>query len=164
MLVETSGNSQEADEIVLVPVPRRQLAAVYAALADAMGSQPPKANAETAESDERVVVRGQGEWYMSKLETLDGQLGRLPNIRALIDLTAEKAPKGVSFRDAAEATGTPTNQLRAQVGALTKLSIKLFDARTWPMSVDFQAGGEAVYSMDPRVAEWWRVIMANRDA
>lgn len=138
----------ETDEIVMVPVPRSRLGAVYSVLASPPMDTTPEASEETIE------VNGQGPWTAVMMRQLDADLD-IPAIRALINLVAERAPKPLTFEEAVHATGVEAKLLRAQVGSLTKATKRLFGARTWPMSVRYGEAGEAIYSMDPRVAGWW---------
>lgn len=138
-----------SDEIVMVPVPRSQLAAVYRALATT-----PEQAVVAGATDETVDVHGQGPWTSSMVHRLEAEL-ETPAIRQLLTLVATRAPKSLTFAEAVEATGVETRLLRAQVGTLTKTSSRLFGNRTWPMSVRYGEAGEAIYSMHPKVASWW---------
>jgi hypothetical protein len=140
---------QDGDEIFMVPVPKSQLRAVYKVLAD-----PAADNRAPARAEETIEVPGQGPWTASMVRRLEADLEIL-SLRTLITLIAQRAPALLSFQEAAEVTGAEARLLRAQVGSLTKTTNRLFGKRTWPMSVRYGEAGDAIYSMDPRVAEWW---------
>jgi hypothetical protein len=86
--------------------------------------------------------------------------------RTLLDAAADASPTELAMQDVARDRGIPPNQLRAQMGALTKLAVKLFGARVWPVSVRYgdepatatgpAKTGLAYYRMHPKVAEWWK--------
>jgi len=140
---------QDDDEIFMVPVPKSQLRAVYRVLAD-----PVTENTALARAEETIEVQGQGAWTASMVRQLAADL-EIPAVRALITLVAQQAPAPITFQEAVEATGTEVRLLRAQVGALTKTTKRLFGLPTWPMSVRYGEAGDAIYSMLPRIAEWW---------
>jgi hypothetical protein len=139
---------QDSDEIVMVPVPKSQLRAVYKVLAE------PAEQASPARAEETIEVHGQGPWTASMVGRLAADL-EIPAVRALITLVAQRAPSPLTFEEAVGATGAEARLLRAQVGSLTKTAKRLFGVRTWPMSVRYGEAGDAIYSMVPRVAEWW---------
>jgi hypothetical protein len=147
---------QDDDEIFMVPVPRSQLRAVYGVLAG-----PPAEQGALARVEETIEVQGQGPWTASMAGRLEADL-EIPAIRALITLLAQRAPMPLTFQEAVEATGEETKLLRAQVGSLTKTTKRLFGSPTWPMSVRYGEAGEAVYSMVPRIAEWWIEAIGRR--
>jgi hypothetical protein len=137
------------DEIVMVPVPKSRLGAVYTALANPATEPSPPAKAEEA-----VEVVGQGTWTASDIGRLEAELA-IPAIRAFIMRLAEQAPRALTFQEAVLVTGIEANRLRAQLGSLSKLSKRVLGRTTWPMSVRWVEGGGALYSMEPKVAEWW---------
>jgi hypothetical protein len=147
---------QDGDEIFMVPVPKSQLRAVYRVLADPATGQKALSRVE-----ETIEVQGQGPWTASKVYRLEADL-EIPAVRALITLIAQRAPMPLTFQEAVEATGAETRLLRAQVGSLTKTTKRLFESPTWPMSVRYGEAGEAIYSMVPKVAEWWIEAIGRR--
>jgi hypothetical protein len=140
----------------MVPVPKSQLRAVYQVLAD-----PATAQKALARAEETIDVQGQGPWTPSMISRLEADL-QIPAVRTLITLLAKRAPKPLTFKEAAEATGAEARLLRAQVGSLTKTAKRLFGHPTWPMSVRHGEAGDAIYSMVPRVAEWWIEAIGRR--
>jgi hypothetical protein len=139
--------SQEG--LVLVPVPVQYLRAVYKLLAEMM-------DAPSDEPDEEGIVVDdvQGRWTRSMVVTLHGRL-HLDGVRAMLDALAKFAPEEAAMLAGAELAGVTPHQLRAQMGALSKLTKKLFKKTTWPMSVRYNEAGQAFYSMPVGIAAWW---------
>src|SRR5271157_1231770 len=127
----------DSDEIVMVPVPRSQLNAVYRVLANPAGRQD-----EPATLEETVLIHGQGPWTESMVSKLEADL-EIPAVRGLITLIAERAPKPLTFEEAVGELRVEAKLLRAQIGSLTKTAKRLFGARTWPMSVRYGEAGDA---------------------
>lgn len=132
----------------MVPVPKSRLAAVYAAL------NPETAQAVAAQPEETVEISGQPALTASMVSRLESELD-IAAVRALIDRLAEQSPKSLTFTEAVQVAGVEFTVLRAQLGSLSKISKRLFGDAIWPMQVRQPGGGEAVYSMDPKVAKWW---------
>ncbi len=152
---------QISDEIVLVPVPKPHLPAVYAALSKSMNQADQTRPVDATQDVEAVAVKGfrnEGRWTEAKVRRVEGILSsrRFPATRALLTMAAERAPKAVTFGEAAEAAGVPEKRFRGELGALTKVIKRLFDGeRSWPVSVHYGDQGEASYTMDPQIAHWW---------
>lgn len=92
-------------------------------------------------------------------------LGSRTRARAVVRMTAEAAPKEVTLAEVSGAVGIGVPQLRAELGAMTKLCKKLYNgAKTWPFSVRWTLGGVANYSMDQRIARWWLALDADDDS
>ena len=140
----------ENDEIVLVPVPRSMLGAVYRVLGN-----PAKSEDLESASDSGVSVFEQGRWTEPMVQRLEGELDQASPVRGLITLVASLSPKSLTFGEAVSELQVESNVLRAQVGSLTKATKRLFGRATWPMSVRYGDAGEATYSMEPEVADWW---------
>ena len=136
------------DEIIMVPVPKSRLADVYAALA-----KPAKEGADVP-AEEKIEVPGQGSLTALMVGKLASEL-KIPAVRTLLTRLAEQAPESLTFKEAVRVTGIESNALRAQLGSLSKISKRLFSHTIWPMHVGYVDGGEAVYSMDPKIAAWW---------
>jgi hypothetical protein len=148
------------DEIVMVPVPRSALPAVYATLSRSMNS-PGSSDAGPIGDGTAVSVKGtrsEGRWTEMKLQRVEGILSprKFPATRALFTMAAERAPRTVTFGEAADRAGVEVKRFRGELGALTKVIKRLFDGETsWPVSVHYGDQGEASYSMDPQISEWW---------
>jgi hypothetical protein len=138
-------------DIVLVPVPTQHLDAVYRLLADLMARPSPPQNDEKAfHVDDR-----QGDWRNSMIDKLRKEIHLRAVIR-LLDALAEAAPEEVLMQDFVAANpDIESNTLRAQMGAFTKLSSRLFGRQTWPFSVRYGDQGQAFYKMSTEIADWW---------
>jgi hypothetical protein len=151
MLDETN-SSYENEEIIMVPVPRSALRRVYEAIASP-AEQAAKSGALIPVAP--VLTGSQSEWTADLISRLDAEL-TYPGVRVLLTLAAERAPRPITFAEAAAAAGVQETQLRGQLGALTKIVKRLLGgSRTWPLAVRFGDNGEAIYTMDRQVAEWW---------
>lgn len=153
-----SGN----DPIVMVPVPRSQLQAVYKALASPAADDLPRSSSKLAEeaadksatiSEDRINVQGIP-WTSSKVKRLEEELTHWI-ARELVTLVAQRAPRSVSFQEVMEETNNYPSELRGAGAALTKTTKRVFGMKSWPMSYRWNGTGRAVYSMDPKVATWW---------
>ena len=150
------------NDIVMVPVPRQHLEAVYGFLAGRTSSEGP-----TSPPEQGVEVEGQYSWTREMLLKLKTNL-HLQDARTLLDAVAAASPEEVSMRDVAADNEIDPLKLRAQMGALTKLAKKLFSEPIWPVAVRYgdEAGTEtkpgatglAYYRMPMEVAEWWKSI------
>lgn len=70
---------QGDDDIVMVPVPRSKLGAVYVALGTAYTApvEPAAVQGAPAQAEEAVEVYGQGPWTASQVARLEHELRRL---------------------------------------------------------------------------------------
>lgn len=174
---ENVDESPQDDEIVMVPVPKKHLARVYAALASSMAPErplevgfPPDEPASHADpgpkpDGEAVLVdKRNGWWTPDMLRLLHARL-TYAGARAVVRMTAEAAPKEVTLAEVSDSIGIGVPQLRAELGAMTKLCKKLYNgSKTWPFSVRWTLGGVANYSMDQRIARWWLDFEADDDS
>jgi hypothetical protein len=99
--------------------------------------------------------RPSGYWTRGKIELLHAELA-YPGARAVLDEAAHRAPRSVLLREVSERTGNRTEQISAELGAMTKLCKRLFGRDSWPVTVRSTADG-ASYQMDPEIAQWWRL-------
>jgi hypothetical protein len=154
--------STTTSEIVMVPVPREHLEAVYRFLAD-QTSRPVVAPPTVAGG---VAVEGQGVWNPNKLAKLKTATAHLPQLHLLLEAIAEASPNEVSMREVIRETEISSDKMRGQISGLTKAALKLFGERHWPFSVrygdeggtDIEAGrtGAAYYRMPIEIAQWWK--------
>jgi hypothetical protein len=135
------------NELALVPVPRKYLPDVYALLGERMA-----ANVES--SGEVSYIEGQGPWQLTMIIRLRSNI-RLQGIIAVLDACALSPNTDVPMLEVATSIGMPSKQLAAQMGSLSKVTKKLFGHITWPISVRYQDGGQAIYSMNETIAAWW---------
>jgi hypothetical protein len=148
--------SPDPGDVVLVPVPRKYLGAVYAALGTVMASDDvePAPASEAVPADEVLVDQRNGSWTEAMVRRLHANLVVYPAAKALLDLCALRAPDEVTLAQVAEECDIKATQVRAELGAMTKMVKRMFGRKTWPVSVRW-SGGVANYSMKPKVAEWW---------
>jgi hypothetical protein len=145
--MEAHCQADPEDELALVPVPRKCLRDVYALLADRMAT-----NDEP--SDEISEIEGQGSWRSAMVDRLRSNI-RLEGIIAVLDACAASPNTDVPMLEVATSIGMPSKQLAAQMGSLSKITKRLFGRITWPISVRYQDGGQAIYSMNETIATWW---------
>lgn len=101
-----------------------------------------------------LSTRPSAYWTRGKIELLHAELA-YPGVRALLDEAARRAPRSVLLREVSERTGSRTEQISSELGAMTKLCKRLFGRDAWPVTVRSTADG-ASYQMDPEIAQWWR--------
>ncbi len=151
----------EEDEVVMVPVPKRHLQVVFAALASAMAKPNASDVPRVDDASEAVKVGGArpaGRWSELKVQALEAELNpkTFPGARTLFTMCAERSPRPVTFADASRRAGLGDKQLRGELGALTKVAKRVFHGDlSWPIAVRYGDAGEAHYSMDPIIATWW---------
>ena len=170
------GSLGDNDEIVMVPVPKNLLASVCSTLAGLMAGGegvtgfPPDEPATHEEPGPKpdgvaVLVDKRNGWWTDEMARLLHARLNYPGARAVVRMTAEAAPKEVTLAEVSESVGVGVPQLRAELGAMTKLCKKLFNGtKTWPFSVRWTLGGVANYSMDERIAQWWLALDAEADS
>jgi hypothetical protein len=129
----------------------------------ALGSIAPRSNSGEGCHAHRPVSRAairalstrpSGYWTRGKIELLHAELA-YQGARAVLDEAAHRAPRSVLLREVSEQTGSRTEQISAELGAMTKLCKRLFGRDVWPVTFRSTADG-ASYQMDPEIAQWWR--------
>jgi hypothetical protein len=143
------------EEIVSVPVPRRHLGVVYAALARAMNAD---ASGPPAPLPAGEPVRPSWDWATEPLalERLRDELGASAAF-AMMDLTSERPGEWVSFHEIVKRAGRTEGEARADLGTLTKLVRKTIgEGASWPAEWQFAGEEGAQYRMTPEVADAWR--------
>lgn len=143
----------DPSEIVNVPVPRAHLGVVYAALGAAMAGEV-EASTEGKASTGVLIDDGNGIWTEEMMRRLQANL-HYPGPKALLGLCAERTPEEVMLDEVAQQAGVEVTQIRAELGAMTKLCKRLFGRKTWPISVRWTPTGYGIYSMKREVAAWW---------
>lgn len=143
------------DGIVLLPVPLKhahEVARFSAALTS--GRIEPAAHGATGRLDKTVMVEGQGPWTQARLNRLADSV-TYGAVLALLDECANRHGQWVSKAEVEEAGGFSAIQLRNELGALSKKTIKLFGEAIWPMEWKKERGTYS-YRMNTVVAEWWK--------
>ncbi|GAB3077749.1 hypothetical protein [Pedococcus soli] len=141
------------DEIVLLPVPLRyaqQVAEFSASLAAGLTPTTPES---AADGEEAVVVPGQGAWTTDMVDRLADAV-TYEAVLALMDSCASQRGQWVPKSEVEEVHSFSAIQLRNELGALSKKSIKLFGEAIWPMEWKKERGAYS-YRMDTVVAQWW---------
>jgi hypothetical protein len=119
------------------------------------GNDQPPADMHRAPAAQEVLVdERNGSWTEAMVRRLQPNL-EYPAARAVLDLCSERAPDEITLEDVVEKAGIKDTQIRAQLGAMTKLCKRLFQRNTWPISVRWTGTGRANYSMKPEIAAWW---------
>lgn len=144
----------DPEDVVLVPVPVSMLGVVYGALARSMRLSDIDLLADSTSDPDPVVVQGQGQWTRAMVERLEADLSYMAT-RTLITMAAERAPRSVTFAEAVKQSGVEEKKLRAELGGLSKITKRTFGVKSWPFAVKYGDMGEASYSMEPDVAQWW---------
>lgn len=150
------------DGLVLVPVPAHlaeQVSAYATALvAGALPAAVEQAGAALsadagAEPGDGVAVPGQGVWTQEMVAELVDQV-RYPAVLALFEACAAAPDRWVDKTSVQSEAGVSPYQLRNELGALSKLTRRLFGAPTWPVQWQ-RTAGTYEYRMDAVMAGWW---------
>lgn len=154
------------DEIINFPVPKRYLPAVVRALAKAMENVDgvPLVQADEGVSPEEGPQQGKALIDWTNVESCKRFRRELhyPGALAMLDLTAANPTSFVSFQDVVRASGRTDIQVRAELGAMTKVIKRLYKVSredvVWPAKFVWAAGGDqqAYYVMRPEVAQAWK--------
>jgi hypothetical protein len=141
------------DPIVMVPVPRSQLRAVYRALSEPATEQlePAKQPGPAVQSEELVEASRQG-WTASTISRYEADLTH-PFARELATFVAERAPRSVTIQQVRQAFGRGAKIAGAN-SVLTKTAKRLFGNPS-PLSSRQDGTTGTTYSMDPQIAKWW---------
>jgi hypothetical protein len=151
------------DPIVMVPVPRSQLRAVYRALSEPATEQlqPAKQQGLAVQSEELVEASRQG-WTASTISQYEADLTH-PFARELATYVAKQAPRSVTIRQVRQAFGKGAKIAGAN-SVLTKTAKRLFGNPS-PLSSRQDGTAGTTYSMDLQIAKWWiEATSANPDA
>ncbi|SEB48298.1 hypothetical protein SAMN04489844_0243 [Nocardioides exalbidus] len=156
-------------DTVLLPVPLKLAHRVAAFLESLEGeNETPAARGDVgtvsdADADATVLVPDQGLWTEGMVRQLADGL-TYPGVTALLDRCAAEPDRWVVKSDVEQAGGISPIQLRNELGALSKLTKRLFGgAATWPMQ--WRKGkGKYYYRMPAAVAEWWLAARAGSEA
>ena len=120
------------NDVVLMPVPLRfaqEVAEFAATLASGKGANFPDVDVNVSEA---VVVPDQGSWTRDMVDSLVDAV-TYGAVLALIDRCAHRPGQWTPKSEVEEAHGFSPIQLRNELGALSKKTIKLFGTATWPM-------------------------------
>ena len=143
-------------DTVLMPVPLRlaEQVARYVKELKAGGDRDARSSGKAAATvDEGHEVPGQGIWTQAMLNELRDAMP-YAGVAALFDRCAETAGTWVMKSEVEESAGISAIQLRNELGALSKLTRRLFGAPTWPMQWKKEQG-KYLYRMDDQMGRWW---------
>jgi hypothetical protein len=117
----------------------------------------PRVAGITSVGVEAVYVPNQGDWTQDMVVRLKKSL-TYPAAITLLDMAAAKPNKEIKFPEIGARSGLSDKQVAAELGAMSKLSRKLFDGqKIWPIRWWQDASDNITrYVMHPRIAEWWR--------
>ena len=139
------------DDIVMVPVKKRHLSVVYAAMTDADREADGSA-ARAADDRDRAPEEANGHTRQSvgKLKSAITNVA----VRAVLDHLADNSGRRYGFSELVAVTGRTHVGLRGDLGGFTKVC-KRVTGLGWPLEWSEQ-DGELGYWMSAEVAEWWR--------
>lgn len=151
-------SSDDQDDIVMVPVPRSALGAVYKALGEYLGP--------ATGSSERVQVANNGEWSEAEVRQVCFALTSLP-AQQIFRCVAAARGKLVTYEAMAKAAGLAIDELRTQLAWFSKRCKGVRGVNEWPIELLREPGKpkgqHCSYRMPPRIAEWWLKADAERD-
>lgn len=110
---------------------------------------------DEAEGRIYIDVR-QGSWTAAMLAQLRREIYPYPAAVELFQFAAENAGVEVSYRDFLQQSSWTDTQVRAELGAISKVSRKLFGDKVWPVRTRQGSDGVMRYFMPAGIAEWWK--------
>jgi hypothetical protein len=157
----------EEMEIVNFPVPKRYLPAVVHALSTAMQKDDEHSGNDNKQIGESAEPSEEIDWTrIEQCKRLRREL-RATAALTLLDLTATKPNKWVSFNELVEASGRSRDKARGDLVALTKAVKRIYRVPTSqvrkPFETQWKAEGEdqAYYRMSDNVAQAWKQSAAQ---
>ena len=140
------------DEIVLVPVPKRYLAAVYQTLNESWIEDSAANSNSTANG---VALGGWNKTEIGKLK----KAVKNPTVRAMLDLTASRAGDWVNYDDICSAVDRSWAEVRGDLAGFSQLLRKKFSREgrdKWPVEVEWRTSETPTrYRMPLYTARWW---------
>jgi hypothetical protein len=97
----------------------------------------------------------QGSWTASMLEQFRREIYPYPAAVELLQFAAENAGQEVNYRDFLQKSSSSDTQVRAELGAISKVARKLFGKKVWPVRTRQGSDGVMRYFMPEGIAEWW---------
>lgn len=139
------------DEIVQVPVPRKYLRVVYAALHEAWVED----SQETTASTSGTARRG---WTKPEIERLKLAITN-DTVRALLDLTADRPNEWVTYDELCTKSDRDWAAVRGDLAGFSQLLRRQFNRESrdsWPVEVEWATNETPTrYRMPPNLARWW---------
>jgi hypothetical protein len=97
----------------------------------------------------------QGSWTATMLEQLRREIYLYPAAVGLLQYAAEHPGVEVTYRDFLQQSSWTDTQIRSELGAVSKVSRKLFGSKVWPLRTRQGKDGVMRYFMPEPIAEWW---------
>jgi hypothetical protein len=107
------------------------------------------------DADSIYVDYRQGSWTAAMLEQFRREIYPYPAAVELLQFAAEHAGAEVGYRDFLQQSARTDVQVRSELGAISKVSRKLFGAKVWPVRTRQGSDGVMRYLMPEGIAEWW---------
>ena len=120
-----------------------------------------KADALVALLDtEGITIPRQGLWTRSKVEQIRSDVQANRGLEAMFALLSRSPDRWITYSSVLDAAGRDDREMRSDLRFLSRLTTKLFGAKTWPFEAEqgpLAPSGrwEMTYRMDPLVAAWW---------
>lgn len=97
----------------------------------------------------------QGAWTAGMLEQFRREIYLYPAAVELLAFAAANAGVEVNYRDFLQQSSWTDTQVRSELGAISKVSRKLFGKKVWPVRTRQGSDGVMRYFMPEGIAEWW---------
>ncbi len=97
----------------------------------------------------------QGSWTASMLEQFRREIYIYPAAMELLQYAADNAGVEVNYREFLAHSSSTDTQVRSELGAISKVSRKLFGNKVWPVRTRQGKDGVMRYYMPEGIAEWW---------
>ena len=97
----------------------------------------------------------QGAWTAAMLEQLRREIYPYPAAVELLQFAAENAGREVTYRDFLQQSSWTDVQVRSELGAVSKVSRKLFGQKVWPLRTRQGSDDVMRYFMPKGIARWW---------
>lgn len=98
----------------------------------------------------------QGSWTEAMVAQFRREIYPYPAAVDLLQFAAENPGKEVSYRDFLQRSSWTNIEVRSDLGAISKVSRRLFGKKAWPMRTRQTGDGGTRYLMPEGIAEWWR--------
>lgn len=109
------------------------------------------------EAEDRIYIDvRQGSWSAAMLAQLRREIYPYPAAVELLQFAADNAGVEVSYRDFLQQSSWTDTQVRAELGAISKVARKLFGDKVWPVRTRQGSDGVMRYFMPAGIAEWWK--------
>lgn len=97
----------------------------------------------------------QGSWTSAMLEQFRREIYPYPAAVELLQFAAANAGSEVNYRSFLQQSLWTDTQVRSELGAISKVSRKLFGNKVWPVRTRQGTDGVMRYFMPEGIADWW---------